>query len=364
MEQVESRLNRLRRTMAASEVDFVALGPGAHMRWLLGFIPHPDERPCFVCVGPESAMMLMPALGEEASREHTDLPMVCWSDDEGPEGAFRRLVGAMKAEGARRIALDETMRADFAALAADSLPGAERVFTPSTVGALRMRKDDRELDVLKRSAIFADEAMKAGWARMAQGGAKEADIAEAVQEAFRRRGARPLFAIVGAGRNGAFPHHATGETEIRSGQPVVMDIGADHEGYSSDITRIALVGDPPDGYTEVHAVVEEAVQAALAAAKPGVAAREVDRAARSVIAKAGYGEFFVHRTGHGLGVETHEPPYITATSETVLEERMVFSIEPGIYLPGRFGIRLEEIVILRADGPEILSELPRDLARP
>jgi Xaa-Pro aminopeptidase len=124
---------------------------------------------------------------------------------------------------------------------------------------------------------------------------------------------------------------------------------------------MAAVGHAPEGYAEVHAVVEAAVRAALAAARPGVRAREVDAAARGVITKAGYGPYFVHRTGHGLGIDVHEAPYLTATSDTVLEEGMVFSIEPGIYLPGRFGIRLEEIVILRADGPEILSGLPRVL---
>ena len=121
----------------------------------------------------------------------------------------------------------------------------------------------------------------------------------------------------------------------------------------------SIIGTPPEGYEEVHAIVESAVQAAMAAAKPGVLASVVDAAARDVITEAGYGEYFVHRTGHGLGVEGHEPPYIAASSDVVLDEGMVFSIEPGIYLPGRFGIRLEDIVILRENGPEILSELPR-----
>jgi len=139
-----------------------------------------------------------------------------------------------------------------------------------------------------------------------------------------------------------------------------MDIGGGMDGYSSDITRMALIGEAPDGYQEIHDVVERAVQAAMAAARPGVRAHVVDDAARGVITDAGYGEYFVHRTGHGMGVEIHETPYITASSQTVLDEGMVFSIEPGIYLPGRFGLRLEDIVILRADGPEIFSELHRD----
>ena len=124
---------------------------------------------------------------------------------------------------------------------------------------------------------------------------------------------------------------------------------------------MAIIGEAPDGYREIHAIVEAAVQAAMGAAKPGVKAHVVDDAARRVITDAGYGDFFMHRTGHGMGVEGHETPYITSTSQTVLDEGMVFSIEPGIYLPGRFGVRLEDIVILRADGPEIFSDLPRDV---
>lgn len=144
----------------------------------------------------------------------------------------------------------------------------------------------------------------------------------------------------------------------------MIDIGGRRQGFPSDITRMAAVGRAPEGYAEVHAVVERAVQAALAAARPGVTARTVDAAARTVIADAGYGDHFVHRTGHGIGIDIHEPPYITSTSETVLEAGMSFSIEPGIYLPGRFGIRLEEIVVLRDDGPRIPSGLSRSCGSP
>jgi len=181
-----------------------------------------------------------------------------------------------------------------------------------------------------------------------------------VRESFAGQRVKPLFTIIGAGANGAFPHHQTGDTVLQTGDAVVMDIGGGKDGYSSDITRMALIGEAPKGYLEIHDIVEAAVIAAMAAARPGVRAHVVDDAARSVITNAGYGEYFVHRTGHGMGVEVHETPYITATSQTVLDEGMVFSIEPGIYLPGRFGIRLEDIVILRADGPEVLSEMDRD----
>ena len=359
MLQTEERISALRERMRLEGVDLVAVAPGAHMQWLLGFLPHADERPCLLCVSASKAALLMPELNADGSRRGTDLPFHEWSDADGPERAFRRLVAELGVSGAGRIVLDETMRADFAALVQDALPGADRQFTASTVGLLRMQKDDDEYAVLKRNALLADQAMLAGWGAM-EPGMTELDVADVVRARFSALGASPLFTIIGAGGNGAMPHHHTGEIALRSGDAVVMDIGAGMDGLSSDITRMAVLGTPPDGYLEVHAIVEAAVQAAMAAARPGVLAKDVDAAARGVITEAGYGPNFLHRTGHGLGVEVHEPPYLTSVSETVLLPGMVFSIEPGIYLQGRFGIRLEEIVILREDGPEILSELPRD----
>lgn len=356
----DSRMARLQQRLADEGVDLLALAPGAHMDWLLGFHPHPDERPCLLCITPTGAAFLMPALNAQAVRARSALAFHEWDDATGPQAAFGALLQGLGAADARRIALDETMRADFAALVQDALPGAARQFSASTIGALRMRKDAGDYAVLKRNAATADAAMRAARAAI-RPGMTETDVARIVQDSFRASGATPMFAIIGAGPNGAFPHHQTGETVLRQGDAVVIDIGGTTGGFFSDMTRMVVLGTPPQGYAEVHAVVEAAVQAALAAARPGVPAHVVDDAARGVITAAGYGPYFVHRTGHGLGVEIHEPPYITATAQTVLEEGMVFSIEPGIYLPGRFGIRLEDIVILRADGPEVLSDLPRDL---
>ena len=355
-----TRLERLRARMAEEGVDLVALAPGAHMAWLLDLKPHADERPLLACITATDAGVLMPALEAESARTQTDLPFYEWSDADGPDAALNRLLADFGAGDAGSIALDECMRADHAALVQDRLPKALRQFSETTVGALRMRKEDSEYAALKRNAGTADAAMQAAWAAM-RVGMTELEVAEIARDSFRTAGAKPLFSIVGAGPNGAFPHHHTGETVLNEGDAVVMDIGAGMEGYSSDITRMAVMGAAPDGYDEIHAIVNAAVEAALQAARPGVRAHMVDDAARGVIADAGYGEFFVHRTGHGLGTEVHEPPYITASSQTVLDEGMVFSIEPGIYLPDRFGLRLEEIVILRQDGPEILSDLPRDV---
>ena len=356
-----TRLDSLHQRMKAENIDLVVLGPGAHMAWLLGFQPHGDERPLLLCVTQGDARFLIPALEANSARQHTALPFHTWADDVGPRDAFVATLAAAGAPGAKAIALDETMRADFAALVQDALPNAKRFFTDTTVGALRMRKDADEYARLKASALTADKAMQTAWAAMKVGMAEQ-DVAAIIRESLKDQGAQPLFWIIGTGGNGAFPHHQTGMAQLAVGDAVVMDLGGIWQGYPSDMTRMAVMGAPPEGYAEVHAVVEAAVQAAVAAAKPGIRAHLVDDAARSVISDAGYGEFFIHRTGHGLGVEIHEPPYITATSQTMLDEGMVFSIEPGIYLPGRFGVRLEDIVILRADGAEILSELPRDVA--
>ncbi len=362
MSVFDSRLSRLRRRMRMEGVDLVALSPGAHLSWLLGVRPHADERPLLACISEGGAGFLMPALEAESVRDQTSLTFHEWSDGDGPEAAFRSLLEEIGADRSQCFALDETMRADHAALVQDALPEARRRFSETTVGALRMRKDADEYALLKANALIADQAMRAAWAGI-RPGVTEKDVARLAQDSFTDDGASPLFSIIGAGGNGAFPHHLSGDTSLRQGDAVVMDIGGGRDGYVSDITRMALVGDAPEGYTEVHDIVESAVQAALAVARPGVVAHAVDDAAREVITAAGFGPRFLHRTGHGLGTEVHEPPYISATSETVLDEGMVFSIEPGIYLPGRFGVRLEEIVYLRSDGPEILSELPRRAMR-
>ncbi len=354
------RLDILRAKMVDEDVDLVVLGPGAHLGWLTGIRPHADERPVLFCVTAKDAGFLMPSLESESARRQTDLPFYEWSDAEGPNAALETMLEAFGVHGARSIVIDETMRADHAGLIQDRLMNAKRQFGESTLGALRARKDAGEYAKLKRNAQIADRAMQKAWDIM-QPGMTELEVAAVVRDCFKEDGAVPLFTIVGAGGNGAMPHHHTGETVLKDGDAVVMDIGAGRDGFSSDITRMAVMGTPPEGYLEVHAIVEAAVQAAMEVARPGVKAHVLDDAARTVIADAGYGEYFMHRLGHGMGVEVHEPPYISASSQSVLDENMVFSIEPGIYLPDRFGLRLEDIVIMRADGPEIFSNLPRDV---
>lgn len=358
---VVARRSRVRSAMLENAIDLLAVAPTENMTYLLGFHTHPDERPCFLLLTTEAEAMLVPELNAADARQRTDLPMETYADAEGPAEALERVLTHLSQREVNRLALDDTMRADFAMVLQERFPNAEAARASSVLSPLRMRKDATELASIKANAHTADEAMIAAFAAI-RPGVSERDVARVVRDAFEGQGVASVnFAIIGSGPNGAYPHHATSNRPIEAGDPVVIDIGARMDNYNSDITRMAVIGQPSKELVEVNAVVERAVQAALAVAEPGVAARDVDAAARRTIEAAGFGEAFVHRTGHGLGVTGHEPPYITRSNDTKLEAGMVFSIEPGIYLPGRFGVRLEEIVILTDNGPEILSALPRSL---
>lgn len=359
MSDVPDRLARLQRRLAETGTDLLALAPGAHMRWLLGFAPHPDERLCLLLVSPDNAGFVMPALNAADARQHTGLPFAEWADADGPARALSQMLDRVCPSPAR-LSLDETMRADHALVLLDRLPNAARGLAGDEVGALRLIKQPDELDALAENARIADLAQQAVRAAL-RPGVTETDIAQVARDAFAAQGARCEFAIVAFGPNSAFPHHHSGSRVLEPGDAVLIDIGARRGGYISDITRMAVLGAPPDGYDAVHAVVDQAVQAALAAIRPGVSAKSIDTAARDVIAQAGYGEFFTHRVGHGVGTEVHEMPWMTSSNGQILAEGMVFTIEPGIYLPGRFGARLEEVAVVTATGARILSDLSRDL---
>lgn len=354
------RIEKLRQQMRVTQSDLVVLGPSTHMFYMSGVDPHGDERPVLLVISQKYAGFLMPALNADSARNKTDLPFETWTDAEGPLDAFNKIIAACELPVDPVIALDETMRADFALLVLDNLAHKSRKFTNDTVGYLRMHKDEQEYALLKASARLNDAAMQAGYDALREG-ITEIEIATIIRDYFIAHNAEPIFVSICFGENGAYPHHHTGETKLRVGDAVMMDIGARLNGYPSDMTRSGYFGEPSEKFRQVFDVVNTAVDKALAVAKPGVKASEIDRAAREHIAQAGFGDYFLHRTGHGLGLDVHEAPYITATSDVTLEEGMVFSIEPGIYLANEFGVRQEEIVILRKDGAEVLSDMPRDM---
>jgi Xaa-Pro dipeptidase len=211
------------------------------------------------------------------------------------------------------------------------------------------KKSADELEHLFRAGAMADNAIDRVRGTI-KAGDTEHMVGERLETEMKSQGGLPMFAIVAAGANGAEPHHHTDETVLKSGDVLIMDFGCKTGGYLSDITRTVAVGEPDPEADKVYQVVYEAHMAARAVIRPGVTAGSIDAAARGVIDAAGYGEYFVHRTGHGLGMRVHEEPYIMPKSDEVIMEGDVFSIEPGIYLPGRFGVRIENIVTCTSDG--------------
>lgn len=355
---MQDRLDRLRERMRLTGTNLVAVGPTSHMRWLAGVDPHGDERMVLLLVSQTHAGFLMPALNQASVRQMTDLPFVAWSDDDGPTAALRHLLDLCGLPSSPKVALDEAMRADFALPLLTALGNPEWRFCHDTVGHLRARKDADEIVALTASARLNDRAVQAAFAAV-RPGMTEGDVARIIHDHYAAHGARPEFTIVAFGPNGAFPHHHTGDTQLTDDCAILIDTGCRLGGYPSDMTRCAWFGtSPSDMFQTVASIVERAVTAGLAAARPGGVARDVDKAARDVIEAEGYGGQFLHRTGHGLGIDVHEPPWITATSESLLDTGMVFSIEPGIYLGGDFGLRLEDIVVVDQDGARPLSDLP------
>ncbi len=345
--------------MRSAGVDLLCVSPSDDLLYILGYSPRADERPCFLFATADDALFLVPELNASQARAHLDLPFLTYSDAEGPGAVLAQVRDRVGARG--RVCAGETMRADFLLLLQARWQGSEFVPGSEVVAPVRMIKCAAEVDALRRSAATADVAMDAAFAACRPGVTEEA-VARAVAEAFALQGVSEAgLAIVGGGPNSAYPHHHSGSRELVGQEPVLVDLIGRLDGYASDITRMAYLGEPSARYREVHTVVEMAVRAAMDAVLPGRPIADVDRAARSVIEEAGFGAQFTHRTGHGIGISGHEAPSVTHTDESPLQEGMTFSIEPGIYLEGEFGVRLEEIVVVAASGAERLGNLPREV---
>lgn len=354
-----SRIKQVRRRLEALGGGVLALPPGDDLFYLLGYTPYPDERPCYLFISPDEALFLVPELNAAEAAPHVPFPTITYADAEGPRSALRE---AQRRLGAPPlVAVGDAMRADALLLLQELWSQARFIPGAGVMAPLRMIKSAQEIAALQRAAATADAAVEAVCAAI-RPGAREVDLKRVAEDAFYAAGAQEVpFATIAVGANSAFPHHSTSAAAARAGDPILMDLGGRVDGYMSDITRMAFLGPPPARYREIHALVEEAVRGALETIRPGVPIREVDLAARRVIERAGYGNRFTHRTGHGIGISVHEAPSITHTNQQPLEEGMTFSVEPGIYLPGEFGVRLEEIVVVTAQGPHILSRLPRDV---
>jgi len=242
-----------------------------------------------------------------------------------------------------------------------ALPDSSYVSMTGALPMLRAIKDDDEIERLTAAGAAADAALQ-DILTVRFEGRLETEVAADLAGFLRKHGHSQVdFTVVGSGPNGANPHHEAGDRRIEHGDMVVLDFGGLKDGYGSDTTRSVHVGEPTEEEREVHEIVRRAQQAGYEAVRPGVACQEIDRAARKVIADAGYGDRFIHRVGHGIGLTTHEPPYMVEGEEHLIEPGMCFSIEPGIYLPGRFGVRIEDIVTVTENGGKRLNTTPHEL---
>lgn len=351
MNLYEKRLSRVRAAMHENGLDTLILTPGASMRYLTGFsepgsrflaLIVPDDRPW---------LFVTPALNAEQARNNpanvTDIRL--WEDAGGWEPLLAQLAKDLMLD-IGIVGLDDDMPARFVLKLQELMPTALLKSAGSALAPLRALKDTQELATLQRAAGATDELIAVAQG-VCRAGTGELEISLAIQRAIALGGHELSFEpIVGAGPNGAFPHHHTGNTKVKTGDTVILDFGAMVDGYHGDITRTVSVGPPSDEARHVYDVVHRAYQAAVAAVQPGATAHDVDTAARRVIADAGLGDFFIHRTGHGIGLDDHEPPFMLGGNYAKLQPGHCFSIEPGVYLPGRFGVRLENIVTVTDDG--------------
>lgn len=353
----DERLSRLRVAMIDAQIGAVILTPGANMRYLAGFSEEGFERLlCLVVPLDSDCVLVAPSVNAEQAKANPAgiADVRVWDDRSGWEG----LVGLLAEERelkAARIGVDDGMAARFLLPLLAMLGGAEFCSARDALSGLRMRKDPAELDALARAAIVTDAAYLAG-RDACRPGATERQVALAIENAIAERGAALSFeTIVAAGENSALPHHRPGSRALAKGDSVTLDLGARVDGYCGDITRVVSVGPPSAEAAVLYDIVLRAQQAGVAAVRPGIAAEAVDEAARSVIDAAGFGDAFIHRAGHGIGLDDHELPNIVAGNSHLLREGECFSIEPGIYLAGRFGIRLENIVAVAGGGARVLN---------
>jgi Xaa-Pro aminopeptidase len=352
MTAYDERLARVRAGMKAHGLDTLILTPGASMRYLTGFSEIGHERLLALVVPKEEPwFFIAPSLNAAQVRENAAgiADVRIWDDAHGWESRLKDVIVDHTIDNGV-IGIDDDMAARFSVKIQQLMPTTSLRLAGPAFASLRAAKDTLELASMQHAADATDALIPIAFAAC-QPGASELSVALALQQTMTEAGHEPSFTtIVAAGPNGALPHHHTGKTKIKHGDIMVLDFGAIVEGYCGDITRVAAVGEASDEARKVYDIVYRAHQAAIDAIQPGVTAEEVDAAARKVIVDAGYGEFFLHRTGHGIGLECHEAPNIVGGNKTVLQPGHCFSIEPGIYLPGQFGVRLENIVTVIEDG--------------
>lgn len=363
-----NRLEALKRLALANGVYCVALVPGANLHYLTGLAGHLSERPTVALVPAEAHQrpaVILPVLEAPAAQACLDdARLFTYSDEQGHEGAFEAAAAELGLAG-QTIAVEYlAMRLLESRRIEQAAPGCRLVATEPWLPQLRMAKDESELAAMRRAIDIAQRALQ----RLLDEGAirpgrTELEVASDLLVAMLREGGQgeAFSPIVVAGPNSALPHAGPSDRPLAMGDLVTIDWGTTCDGYRSDLTRTFSLGQPSPEILRIYDTVLAANEAGRLAAHPGLPAQEIDRAARRVIDSAGYGQYFIHRTGHGLGLETHEPPYMVEGNTELLQPGMTFTVEPGIYVPGLGGVRIEDDVVVTADSRDTLSSLPRQL---
>lgn len=356
------RLDRAGRRAAEESLDALLITPGPDLRYLIGYDAVPLERlTCLVIRTGSDPVLVVPHLELLAAKASPagamGVAIQTWGETDNPYDLVADLLPQ-----ASRVALDNHMWAEKVLALRQAMPNCQQALTDVVVGEMRMRKDAAEVAALREAGAAIDR-VHALVPHLLRAGMTEAQVGGLIADQILTQGhERVDFVIVASGPNGASPHHAVSERVIQGGDAVVVDIGGTMPGgYRSDCTRTYIVGEPAPAYLRAYEALERAQAAAVSFARPGVTCESVDAVARTVLADAGLAQLFVHRTGHGIGLETHEAPYIVQGNDRVLEPGMAFSVEPGFYLAGEYGARIEDIVVLNETGAEPMNAQPRHL---
>lgn len=359
----EKRIEKCKKLMAQSGFDLVILFPSPNMYYFSGFKEEPGERMLLLLIPIKNKPVFIASeLYQEHIRRDSSIQNVqIWKDSDSPRRLLQNIIKGMELKYSK-VLIDDTMGALFLLPLQKILQDCEFVPASKIISSLRIRKSETEIENMKRASLIVDGIFNI-ITKMKIKGMTELELAARMEYEMKKMGSGNIAfeTIVASGTNSAVPHHRAGNRIIKEGDVVVLDYGCKVNGYCSDITRTIICGKPSDKVRKVYDIVQRAQEKAFQAVKSGVAVEEIDRIAREEISKEGFDNRFIHRTGHGIGLEVHEEPYIVEGNNLKLEEGMTFSIEPGIYLPGEFGIRIEDIVLVTSKGGKRLNKCSHEL---
>ena len=360
----KARCSRAKEIMYEKDVDALCLTPSSDMLYLTGFRTEPSER-ILLCILPRSdePRFIVPKLYQEQVERETWIKDVrVWSEESKTIIQLRNHLKELELFSGK-IAISDRLWTRHYRFLQETAPKVRFTFASEIVNQIRMLKSRKEIYLMEEAARFAEGALEATLSDCIQG-KKECELAAKLEYQMRVRGSEgvPFETIVASGPNSSVPHYSNGRRRVKVGDPLVLDLGAKFGHYCSDLTRTAIIGYAKPKINKIYELVHQAYQKAVETVRPGVTAAAVDQAARGVIIEGGHGEQFIHRTGHGIGLDVHESPYVSEKDQTGLEIGMTFSIEPGIYIPGQFGVRIEDVVVVTKNGCRTLTKYPTEMA--